>query len=129
MCDPIGECCEVDALPGLDGFDTRVRWLDGFCRFPRSQKMDDLAPGDEAELSQRKDAILERRLKGKIEIGQILDGGKPAHKKCRLMRLFSRSGSSSRSRMSIAFSVSGGSWRCLGFAVPFARWSWQVANI
>jgi hypothetical protein len=104
------------------------RWLDGFYRFPRSEEMDGLAPGDEAELSQREDTILvERRLKGKIETGQSLDGGKPAHTKCR----FDSAVLAERqfSRMSIASSVSGGSWCCLGFAVPFARWSWQVATI
>src|SRR4051794_38720435 len=36
---------------------------------------------------------------------------------------------SSHSRMSTASSALVGHCRCLRFAVPFVRWSWQVANI
>lgn len=51
----------------------------------RSEKVDDLAALDEAELGECQDAVaVERGLEGEVEAGERLDGGEPAHAQGRL---------------------------------------------
>jgi hypothetical protein len=46
----------------------------------RSEEVDDLATGDEAELGERQDAItVERWLEGEVEAGEGFDGSEAAH--------------------------------------------------
>ena len=78
--DQLGQGAEVDAAPGLDGFDAE---RDGQMRFSAAglpEKVDDLVAIDELQLRHRKDPVaIERGLEGEVETGQGFDRDQAPH--------------------------------------------------
>lgn len=83
----------MDATAGLDRLDGKCGSQMCLAGAGWPKKVDGLGTVDDGQLGQRQDALsVERRLKGKVEAGERLDGGEPGHGLCQSASLANSSG-------------------------------------